>query len=298
METFCNLCSKLGNFSGIDMNLNRNLDDETIQSHIKDIDYYGFTKIENYLTRDAVSYFLKTVNHGYEKVNSDRKVKYPGVPDRNESDKFLYSLYNIDKLFLDLLTSNTVRKIAMHKLNDEYYRRLPPNTPNYILSEFNARSSGDQLDLHIDSHMPFVTKYKTNAIQVVFFLEDSTLDNGCTIVVPGSHQSGKYTDRDFPNSKPITAKAGDLIIWDSRLWHGTLENISKRSRWALVASLLQWWCKQSIDIVRNLDNNIYQKCSDEQKQLLGFCSIPSNDEFKRRNPKTGYDFLKKNVYDY
>jgi hypothetical protein len=280
------------------MNLNKNISEEKIQSHIKDIDYYGFTKIEQYLSTYEINYFLNLINLQYEKVNFDEKIKYTGVPDRNENDKILYSLYNIDHFFVDLLTSNAIQKIAMHKLNDEYYRFLPSNVPNYILNYYNARSSGDKLDLHIDSHIPFVTKQKTNAIQLAFLLEDSSIDNGCTIVVPGSHKSGNYTDRDFPNSKPITGKAGDLIIWDSRLWHGTTENVSQRSRWAIIATLSQWWCKQSMDIIRNLDNNIYQKCSNVQKQLLGFCSIPPKNEFERNNTKTGYENLKKNVYDY
>ena len=288
-----------GNFEGCIMNLCKNLSEEKIQSHIKNIDYYGFTKIEDYLSSDAISHFLNLINLEYEKVNFDGKVKYPGVPNRNANDKILYSIYNIDNCFIDLLTSKTIRKVAINKLNDEYYSFLPQDVPNYILSYYNARSSGDKLDLHIDSYIPFISYQKTNAIQCVFLLEDSFVENGCTVVVPGSHKSGNYTDRNFFNySKPITGKAGDLIIWDSRLWHGTMENISQRSRWALVATLTQWWCKQSMDIVRNLKNDIYLKCTDEQKQLLGFCSIPPVDEFERNNTKTGYDFLKKNVYDY
>ena len=281
------------------MQLVTDLTDKQIKSHLKNIDYYGYTTIGSFLKDDAVSHLLKLINNQYNEINSKGKVSYAGVPDRNENDKMLYSIYNINKCFIDLLTSKTIRKIGMHKLNDDYYRFLPEDVPNYILNYYNARSSGDKLDLHIDSYIPFISYQKTNAIQCVFLLEDSFVENGCTVVVPGSHKSANYTDRDFFNySKPITGKAGDLIIWDSRLWHGTMENISKRSRWALVATLTQWWCKQSMDIVRNVKNDIYLKCTDEQKQLLGFCSIPPVDEFERNNTKTGYDYLKKNVHDY
>ena len=41
------------------------------------------------------------------------------------------------------------------KLNDKYYRFLPDSVPNYILGGYNGRSSGDKLDLHIDSFMPY-----------------------------------------------------------------------------------------------------------------------------------------------
>ncbi len=269
-----------------------------IQQNIKEIDYYGYTKIENFLTSEGRSHLLNLINKKYDEINSNRKIKYKGAPDRNASDKILYSIFNIDLAFIDILTTDPIRKIAMHKLNDEYYRFLPHDVPNYILSYYNARSSGNKLEMHIDSHIPFLSDQKINGMQVVILVEDSTIDNGCTVVVPGSHNSGRYTDREFCNTKPLTGKAGDLIIWDSRLWHGTLENKTGKSRWALIATLSQWWCKQSVDVVRNIDNSIYQQCSDEQKQLLGFCSIPPKDEFSRNNTKCGYDFLKTNVEDY
>ena len=283
------------------MKLYNDIDETEVQQHIKEIDYSGYTKVENFLTIKGKDHLLSLINKRYKKINelaSGDKFKYPGVPSRNENDKIIYSLYNIDYCFIDLLTSDPIRKISMHKLNDEYYRFLPQHLPNYILSYYNARSSGDKLDLHIDSYFPFLSSQKTNGIQIAFLLEDSTIENGSTVIVPGSHNSGRYTDREFLDLKPLTGKAGDLLIWDSRLWHGTLPNNSQNSRWALIATFSQWWCKQSIDIVRNLDNDIYQLCSDEQKQLLGFCSIPPKDEFQRNNTKTGYDFLKKNVDDY
>jgi hypothetical protein len=269
-----------------------------IQQNIKEIDNYGYLKIENFLTKEGVSYLLNQINIRFDEINSKGKIKYKGTPDRDVNDKILYSVYNINHCFIELLTSQVIRQIAMHKLNDEYYQFLPPNVPNYILSYYNARSSGDKLEMHIDSYIPFLSSQKTNVIQIAILLEDTNIENGCTVVVPGSHNSGKYSDREFSNIKPVMGKAGDLIIWDSRLWHGTLANKTGKSRWALIATLSQWWCKQSVDIVRNIDNSIYQKCSDEQKQLLGFCSIPPKDEFSRNNTKCGYDFLKKNVDDY
>ena len=268
------------------------------QQNIKEIDYYGFVKIDNFLTKEGVNYLLKLINRRFKEINRNGKIKYKGTPDRDSNDSIVYSIYNVNHCFIELLTSPIIRKIAIHKLNDEYYRFLPSDVPNYILSYYNARSSGDQLALHIDSYFPFLSIKKTNFLQIAILLEDTTIENGCTIVAPGSHNSGKYCDREFEKTKPLTGKAGDLIIWDSRLWHGTLANKTGKSRWVLIATLSQWWCKQSVDIVRNIDNSIYQQCSDEQKQLLGFCSIPSVDEFSRNNIKCGYDFLKKNVYDY
>ncbi len=278
-------------------NLSRTVSQNEYQQVMKELSVYGFARIQNFLTEDTKNLLLKLTQQNYDKLNADGRVEYAGTPERNKSDKVLYNLQTIDKLFIDVLTISTITDIAREKLNDAHYGFLPQDVPNYVMLYYNARSSGAKLDLHIDSHIPFVGKH-TNMMQLVYLLEDSDLDNGCTVVVPGSHQSGTFTDRELQNRQPLTGKAGDLILWDSRLWHGTLENSSNRSRWALIATLGMWWIKPSMDIVKSMPNEIYQQCSDQQRQLLGFCSIPPVNPLERNNTKCGYDFLKPSVKDY
>ena len=275
----------------------RDIPDFEIEQTIKELDCYGFGKIENFLTKESLEIFLNLVNKKYEEVNLRNKFEYPGAPERNKDDKILYNLQNIDISFIDVLMSSAITKIASRKLNDPFYRFLPEDKPNYVLQYYNARSSGQKLDLHIDSHIPFYGDF-TNMMQFVILLEDSSISNGCTVVVPGSHKSGKYTDRDLSNVKSLEGKAGDIIFWDSRLWHGTNQNLTGASRWALIATLSMWWVKPSMDIVRGMNKDIYKNCTSQQKQFLGFCSIPPINPMKRNNTKTGYDFLKKTLEEY
>ena len=277
--------------------MTRKINEFELDQYSKDLDIYGFCSIKNFLTDESLNNLLQSVKHNYKEINKNGLIKYPGTPDRNGKDKIIYNIQNLDISFLEVLTSSSITSIASKKLNDPYYRYLPADKPNFVLQYYNARSSGSKLDLHIDSHIPFQGDF-TNMMQFVILLEDSVVSNGCTIVVPGSHQSGKYTDRDLNNIKHLEGKAGDLICWDSRLWHGTNENISNISRWALIATFSMWWVKPSMDIVRGMNEDIYNKCSDQQKQLLGFCSIPPLSPFERNNTKTGYDYLKKSIKDY
>lgn len=264
---------------------------------LKELDAYGFGRVTNFL-KPAVRDRLHALTEAhYARINAHGKVAYAGTPSRDKDDKILYNLQNLDRAYIDLLGTPFVRAVAMEKLNDPYYRFLPPDVPNYVLQYYNARSSGQQLDLHIDSNIPFAGQY-TSMMQFVFLLEDSQPDNGCTTVVPGSHKSGRFTDRELQNVHLLTGKAGDIVFWDSRLWHGTVANTSGRSRWGLVATLSMWWVKPSMDIVRGMNDDIYRQCSDEQKQLLGFCAIPPVDPFERNNTKCGYEFLKPSVRDY
>ena len=181
------------------------------------------------------------------------------------------------------------RSRSLRKATDRTsgHRVLPPDVPNYILSYYNAWSSGLKLDLHINTYIPSSGEW-TWAMQGAFILDDQTERNGCTTVVPGSHLSGRYTDRDLENVIPLSSRAGDLVMWDSRLWHGTLANVSKEPRWV----------KQNMDMTRSLPDRIYGQLTKEQKALLGFCSIPPKDEVGRINTKCGYDALLASVKDY
>lgn len=135
-------------------------------------------------------------------------------------------------------------------------------------------------------------------MQAAFVLEDQDEENGCTTIVPGSHRLGTYTDREFGPVRPLHSKPGDIVIWDSRLWHGTLPNKSNRTRWSFIATFTSWWVKPAMDATRSLPDEIYRELRSDQKALLGFCSIPPANEMQRSNTKCGYDALLPSVRDY
>jgi ectoine hydroxylase-related dioxygenase (phytanoyl-CoA dioxygenase family) len=282
-------------YSGVETVMNTRLvSNLEYEQHEKNLDVYGYTVVKALLHEKTVENLKKVVNRLWDTV---REEQYSGRQDRDIRDKLVYNLQNKDKCFIDLLIVPFVKRVCMTKLNDIYHRAIPANKPNYILNYYNARTSGDKLELHIDSHVPSSGRWCT-AMQVSFLLDDMDESNGCTVVVPGSHRSDEFSDRAIEKDVPVLAQAGDVVIWDSRLWHGTRENTVNASRWALVATLTRWWLKQSMDMTRAVPDEIYRDLSDEQKSLLGFCSIPPRDERERINTKCGYEFLKTSVQDY
>jgi ectoine hydroxylase-related dioxygenase (phytanoyl-CoA dioxygenase family) len=272
----------------------RLVDDREYEQHLKNLDVYGYSIVSNLLNRELVSDLKDTVDRLWDGIAVEQ---YSGRPNRDIRDKVIYNLQNKNKKFIDLLTQPFTKRICMAKLNDDYYRAIPSDKPNYILGYYNARTSGEKLDLHIDSYVPNPGNWCTS-MQVTFLLDDMDESNGCTVVVPGSHRSGEFSDRSLAKDVPVIAQAGDLVIWDSRTWHGTRENTRNASRWALVATLTRWWIKQAMDMTRSLPDESYRLLTDEQKAMLGFCSIPPCHERERINTKCGYQSLKPSVQDY
>tara|TARA_A100001011_G_C14313127_1_gene846635 strand:- start:947 stop:1765 length:819 start_codon:yes stop_codon:yes gene_type:complete len=247
----------------------------------------GYTLIKKGISQKNISFLKRTV---VKLFNKNKNKKYKGLPARDKKDLRIYNLPKRDKIFCDLISDYNLEKILIKRLNDKYYRWLPDNVPNYILNSFNARSSGYALDLHIDSIIPFKGKYPLSYI-VLFVLEDMDSRNGATIVVPKSHLSGTYTNRKTNKAKVIKASAGDILILDSRTWHGTTENKTNKSRWLINAVFSIWSMKQQIDFPNTIPKKILNKLSNKQKQILGYCSIPPTSENDRINIKCGYEVL-------
>ena len=262
--------------------------------HLDDLDRDGFTIIKSALPPEHVNRLLDLVKTHYD-LTID--MKYEGVPDRDIKDKIVYALPCKDYEFLVPIFSEKIESILKLKLNDVYYRYLPVDQPNYYLSYYNARSSGDRLDLHIDSHIPSPGSYCWS-MQVVIALEPMTVENGCTVVVSGSHKSGEYTNRNSKDFLDLLLNAGDIVIWDSRLWHGTRNNKTISTRWALIATFSSWWVKPAMDYTKSLPQEIFSKLSPKEKSLLGFCAIPPKDEDSGINTKKGFSDLKDQVSYY
>jgi len=257
---------------------------------IQEIKEKGYTILPQVLEPNQVEFLLFHTKKLYEETKDKISQDAPYL---NKTSPNIYNLQNHigGMLYLEFLLryEPKIEEILKYFLNDKFYKKIPQHSPNYILRHYGARSSTDALPLHIDSFIPY-TGDEPIAMQVAIMLEDSNIETGCTTMIPGSHQSGKYADqKDIDKTIPIETKAGDYIIWDSRVIHGTTENKSGGTRWALVSTFTRWWIKQMFDIPKGLNDEIYNKLSQKEKYILGFGTIPYENEYKGIDLKKGYE---------
>ena len=175
------------------------------------------------------------------------ELELEGLPHLATDSPIIWNLHFKDRDFVDLvLGSEAVEQVLVHFLNDPWYKGLAADEPNYILRALVARSSVDALPLHIDSFVPYEGD-TVISMQAAFSLEGMTEANGATLVVPGSHRSGRYFDpaTDAADVVPVVADPGDVVFWDSRIWHGAGPNRAGRTRWTLTATFTRWWIKQA-----------------------------------------------------
>lgn len=83
----------------------------------------------------------------------------------------------------------------------------------------------------------------------MWMLTDYTVDNGGTIVIPGS-QKRDYAPRHgtqhdpnavYPGEVQLVGQAGDVGLFDARTWHAVAPNRSTKERVGVIVRYAPWW---------------------------------------------------------
>jgi hypothetical protein len=197
---------------------------------------------------------LRRVQETYESTK-DQQSEH--VPFLNIGQPTVYNLQNKDAFFLELLFEGRgVDGVLKHFLNDEWFKQMPKEDPNYVLRSYIAGSTNNVTPMHIDSFIPYLGP-RPYIMQYAIILEKQTKENGAAVVVPRSHMSGEYaTQEAFDDAISIESEVGDIVLWDSRPWHGTTANTTDSTRWSIIVTLCRCWMKQHWNIPMNLSQEI------------------------------------------
>lgn len=196
----------------------------------------------------------------------------------------LYNLINANKVLKDK-SNNMVRDYFLPTL-EKYLNidKVEIYPVSHIIKPFGFKS-----DIwHQDSSV--VDDAKHFALNAWIPLVDSTKLNGCLWVFPGSHINTNY-HRQFgfnpvegsflkklkPYLKPITAKAGEILLFDRSLLHGSSNNYLPYPRIAVEA------------LVTSKNAQMYNYHRDEnlfKDKIIGFKVDSSH--FLKENPKEDF----------
>ena len=102
--------------------------------------------------------------------------------------------------------------------------------PDFILSAealvFKMQGNGHEVAVHADCD-PADPRLSPTIFNVDYYFDDSTVENGCVWMAPGTHKlnlSSKEISQkgfDFPGLVPVAAKAGDVLLHNVRVVHGS-----------------------------------------------------------------------------
>jgi len=117
--------------------------------------------------------------------------------------------------------------------------------PEIKLSSLNARSADPNTDVGQPLHVDMGAIADENGYWVcntVWMLDDFTLDNGPTRMIPGSHKWGRRPQdvledvmAPHPDEVLLTGRAGSIAVMNAHMWHGGTANRTSAPRLAMHA---------------------------------------------------------------
>ncbi|KAI1080226.1 hypothetical protein F5B20DRAFT_589645 [Whalleya microplaca] len=240
---------------------------EDIEQVKRDLKKFGYGLVKNALTRSQVAILRRALEQqaaGEEKAGIAAHDGGPkGVNQR------VWTLVNKGDEFLDFLNHPLIDAIVPWFLGE--HALCHSFTANI------ARPGNVPMQLHTDQvaiqppnrDIPF-------GLNIMWFLEDVTEENGGTRVFPGSHVGAIAPTDIFTIEGTVAAEGpvGTAMLFESRIWHATGANKSKSGsdRPVLLTLFMRSFVRGQENNFLSLRPEVEAKLSNRLKRLLGFCT--------------------------
>lgn len=146
----------------------------------------------------------------------------------------------------------------------------------YILNQVNGlinrgnNSEYHQANYHRDLPYQHFTSSRPLAINALFALDDFTLENGATRIIPASHKRSAFPPDALVREveKQVAVKRGTFIVLDCMLYHAGSTNTTLKDRRAIKHVFTIPMFRQQVHVPSVLGDGV--SFSDWQKKVLGY----------------------------
>ena len=234
------------------------------------LDQHGYVSLGKILSPDSLraiqARLQQLLDEEGERAGSElHDSPYIRHPKEEGADR-LADLVNKDALFDVFYTHPRVLAGVAHVLGSDIK-----------LSSLNYRAAlpGHGLQkLHADWHEA-VRPGDYKVCNTIWLLDDFSVANGATRLVPGTHRSGvlpqEVLDDPFaphPRQVLLEAPAGTVVIFNSHTWHGGTVNHTSRVRRAVHSYFCRRDQPQQVDQQRYFRSETRQRLTEEARWLL------------------------------
>ncbi|KAJ9603815.1 hypothetical protein H2200_012001 [Cladophialophora chaetospira] len=241
---------------------------EDIAQVQKDLDVWGYGFVKNALTAEEVQTLRKRLMD-QARGEADTGIGFFDGGEKKPNQR-VWCLPNKGKEFIDLLEHNkTIDAVVPDFLGDDAI--LFSYTANI------ARPGNTPMHMHTDQ-ITIQPPIRSVAVgmNLMYFLEDVTPENGGTLVMPGSHKGNWAPDDPYDPVDTVAAAgpAGTCMVFESRLWHATGANTmpedSGSERPVILVLFTRPWMRQQENYSLSVKEDVLESCSDRVKGYLGF----------------------------
>lgn len=149
--------------------------------------------------------------------------------------------------------------------------------PNYLLSQAQLINilpgEAAQTLHHDDAFYPLPRPHKDVHAAFIAAIDDFTIDNGATVVVPGSHS---WDDRQPSREEtvPCEMPAGSAVFFVGSLWHGGGANRTDRPRLAVTGQYCDPWLRQQESFLLEFSREQARALREPIRSMVGYSIHP------------------------
>lgn len=265
------LVDAIGPFGAVHPRLDRlNLDDlpkptEDTSQVKADLEKWGYGFIKNALSPTETACLRKRLMD-QAKGEADAGVGYFDGGESKPNQR-VWCLPNKGQEFIDLLETNAA-------IDDMVPDFLGDDAILFSYTANIARPGNTPMHMHTDqiTIQPPVRSVAFG-MNLMYFLEDVTEENGGTRVMPGSHKGNWAPDdpHSIVDTVAAAGPAGTCMVFESRLWHATGANKQGGSERPVILVFFVRACmRQQENFVLSVKEEVTEKCSDKVKGYLGW----------------------------
>ena len=258
----------------------------SVDTHVSQLEKDGYTIIPDALSQDEVA---DTLGVARELLSAEEEIGLR-TGSQTANKRSVHAVAGKHPLFYEFFLNPSVMQVVRRMIGDaavlyDANLRVPMPTGE------GERRSG--FHVHVDREdstvVPFTGgKHYPIAMNVTWPLVDFTIENGATLVWPGTHLSCEVPEPDVrpPGHVYVEVPAGTAVIWDAALWHAGGVNCGDSPRYSLLAYYQRAWVKGKADSRRLIPPEAVAVMSEEAKSLLGMSSEVSDySEVKAMSPE-------------
>ena len=140
------------------------------------------------------------------------------------------------------------------------------------------KNFGEQV-IHSDGMPRKSTKDSFNGVVGYIYLDDATIENGATRIIPGSHKKIGWPDH-YINTKVrhkneirAVAEKGSIVAFNLNTWHAGAKNINGKPRKTIFMQIRKRDQEQLLNYKKYLSKETKKKLNECQKYLLSIRDI-------------------------
>ena len=227
-----------------------------LESILRAIDRYGFHVLSRVIPEDEVCEISLQVVHAQADFHAISEAQKEQTRSRGhrigaQGVRSMRQVINVTQCFASFLASSEILSVVTALLGPwarisctDCVINQPGNERGYWHADWPYNQTNAS---HIPAPYPDVLLH----LSTIWMLTDFSAENGGTWILPGSHRIDQNpsdgamheVDRDgaLMGEMQVEGRAGDVLLYDSRLWHAVAANRSYQERVGLLVRYAPWW---------------------------------------------------------